>query len=185
MSVTQFRFSGFGGQGVIMMGMILGRAATIHNDMNATLTQSFGPEARGGAAATGVLIDKNPILYPYVLQADVLVAMSQEAFKKYIPTLSKNGILIYDEELVKPGDLPKGVKKYSIPATKLAEEMGRKMVANIVMTGFMAATLSYVPAEAMRKATLESVPRGTEELNGKAFDMGYNYGKGLKPSSGR
>ena len=177
MSVTQFRFSGFGGQGVIMMGMILGRAATIHHGMNATLTQSFGPEARGGSAATAVLIDKDPILYPYVLQADVLVAMSQEAFRKYVPTLNENGILIYEEELVKPGDLPKGVKKYSIPATKLAEEMGRKMVANIVMTGFMAAVLPYVPADAMRKAMLESVPRGTEELNGKAFDKGFNYSR--------
>jgi 2-oxoglutarate ferredoxin oxidoreductase subunit gamma len=163
-----------------MMGMILGRAATIHHGMNATLTQSFGPEARGGAASAAVLLDTDPILYPYVTQADVLIAMSQEAFKKYAPTLKAEGILIYEEDLVKPGDLPEGVKRYCLPATRFAEEMGRKMVANIVMTGFMAAVLPHVPAESMRKAVIESVPKGTEEMNCKAFDKGYQHGLSLK-----
>jgi 2-oxoglutarate ferredoxin oxidoreductase subunit gamma len=179
MSVSQFRFSGFGGQGVIMMGMIIGRAASIHNNMNATLTQNFGPEARGGSCSAGVLLDKDPILYPYVIEEDVLIAMSQEAFKKHSPTLKKDGILIYEEEMVKPEGLPSSVKSYAIPATRLAEEMGRKMVANIVMTGFIAAVLTHVPAEAVRKAVMESVPKGTEDLNMKAFDKGFKFGQSL------
>jgi 2-oxoglutarate ferredoxin oxidoreductase subunit gamma len=176
MSLNQIRFSGFGGQGVILMGMIVGRAATIHNNMNATLTQNFGPEARGGYCSATLLIDADPIFYPYVIQADLLVAMSQEAYKKYVPNLRENGVLIYEENLVKPVDLPKGVKSFSIPATKLAEELGRKMVANIVMTGFLAAVWKGVPEKAMRDAVMESVPKGTEKLNGMAFDKGYQYG---------
>jgi len=180
MSLVQFRFSGFGGQGVIMMGMILGRAGAIHSNLNATLLQSFGPEARGGACSATVLLDTDPIYYPYVVMADVFVTMSQESFDKYITNLRKDGLLIYEEDLVTLDKAQEDAKIFSIPATKLAEELGRKMVANIVMTGFLTAIWDGVSASAMRTSALEVVPKGTEELNGIAFDKGYAYGLNQK-----
>lgn len=180
MQLTQFRFSGFGGQGVILMGMIVGHAGTINCDLYATLLQSFGPEARGGACSATLLLDSEQISYPYITKADIFVTMSQEAFKKYITNLKKGGILIYEAELVKPNKAAKKAKIYGIPATKLAEELGRKMVANIVMTGFLAAIWNGLPASAIRSSVLKNVPHGTKELNSAAFDKGYEYGLNQK-----
>ncbi len=174
---VELRLAGFGGQGIIMMGYVIGKAYSIFEGYEATLTQSFGPEARGGACSAQVVLSKEKVLYPYVVRPDIFVAMSQEAYNKYYPTLKDDGILIVEEELVQLGDLKPGQKLFKIPATRFAEEkVGRRLTLNIVMCGFFTAVTGVVSPDAMRKAIETSVPPGTEEMNLKAFEVGYNYG---------
>jgi 2-oxoglutarate ferredoxin oxidoreductase subunit gamma len=178
-SGTRVRIAGFGGQGVILSGMILGRAVSIFENKHATMMQSFGPEARGGACSAQVILSDEQILYPYVKRPDVLVAMSQQALGLYLPTVKPGGKLIYEKDLVKlddEGELPADLATYGVPATKIAEKLRRRIVLNIVMVGFFSAVAQVVSMESARKAVLYSVPRGTEALNGRAFDMGYRYG---------
>jgi 2-oxoglutarate ferredoxin oxidoreductase subunit gamma len=139
MAKTEIRIGGLGGQGVIMAGMILGKAASIFDSKYAAMIQAFGPEARGSACSTQVTIDDDYIGYPYVEKADILVALSQEAFDVFSPTLKPEGTLVYEDELVKPHGLPETVKTYGAPATRFAETMRRKMVLNIIMMGFLTA----------------------------------------------
>ncbi len=176
----EVRLAGFGGQGIILMGYVIGKAYSIFEGYEATLTQSFGPEARGGACSAQVILSKGRILYPYVTSPDILVVMSQEAYTRYYPTLRDDGILIVEEELVKLGDLKPNQKLFKIPATRLAEEkVGRRMTLNIVMCGFFTAVTGVVSKEAMENAVKDTVPAGTEEINLKAFQVGYDYGKSL------
>jgi 2-oxoglutarate ferredoxin oxidoreductase subunit gamma len=177
MSRTEIRLSGFGGQGIIKTGNIIGEAVAIHDGKNATFTQSYGPESRGGAAAAQVVISDEPISYPHVIDPSILVVMSQGAYTKYAPGFRKDGLLIVDEDLVEIDEAVEGLRVLFIPATRLAEELGRKIVANVVMLGFLAAVTDLASAEAMKKAVLSSVPKGTEELNLKAFERGYEYGQ--------
>jgi 2-oxoglutarate ferredoxin oxidoreductase subunit gamma len=181
MSRTEIRLTGFGGQGIILSGYIVGKAAAIHDKKQATFTQSYGPESRGGACSAQVIISDEPVSYPHLINPSILVVMSQEAYNKYAPTLGDGALLIVDQDLVETGDLPGDVKLLSVPATRLAEELGRKIVANIVMLGFFAAVTDVVSVEAMREAILSSVPEGTEELNLKAFEKGYEYGQWEMP----
>jgi 2-oxoglutarate ferredoxin oxidoreductase subunit gamma len=182
MSRNEIRVSGFGGQGVIMCGFIMGKAASIYDHKHATLTQSFGPEARGGACSAQVVISDDKVLYPYVKEADVLISMSQEAYEKFEPNLSKKGLLLIDEDLVKAKPARDQIKLYKISATRFAEQLGNKIVLNIVMFGFFTAMSGLIKPESAREAVLSSVPRGTEELNLKAFDKGYEFGIALKAS---
>jgi 2-oxoglutarate ferredoxin oxidoreductase subunit gamma len=158
--------------------MILGRAKSIIDHGYATMTQDFGPEARGGAASCALILSDDPILYPNVTNPDTLVAMSQEAFTKYIGVVKPGGKLIVEEELVKMDgvDYDSSIQLFSIPATRLAEEIGRKIVLNIVMYGFVAAVTGLVSEESARKAVEASIPKGTEKLNLAAFEKGYQYG---------
>jgi 2-oxoglutarate ferredoxin oxidoreductase subunit gamma len=126
-----------------------------------------------------VVVDKDPILYPYVHNPHLMVVMSQDAFKKFSPELRKDGILLYEEDLVKPEGLPPTVKAYGIPATRFAEELGRKMVLNIVMVGFFTAVTGLVSEKAAKEAVSDSVPPNTIDLNMKAFDKGFQFGKKL------
>jgi 2-oxoglutarate ferredoxin oxidoreductase subunit gamma len=176
MARTEIKIGGFGGQGVILSGYIIGRAASIFDTKHATMIQAFGPEARGSACSSQVIVSKDPITYPYITSPQVMIVMSQEAYAKFTPELAQGGILITEEELVQPHNLRKDLKHFSIPATRFAEELGKKMVLNIVMMGFTTAITGIVDAEAMRKAVTASVPKGTEELNLKAFNKGYEYG---------
>jgi 2-oxoglutarate ferredoxin oxidoreductase subunit gamma len=180
MSRVEVKIGGFGGQGVILSGIILGRAAALHDGKDATLTQSFGPEARGGACSAQVVISRERNLYPCVTRPDVLVVMSQPAYDKFIVDMNPGGLVLYEENLVKPRDESKNLKTFGIPATKIAEGMGRKMVLNIVMLGFFTALSGMVAVEAVENAVAESVPRGTQKLNQDAFRRGYNYGMELK-----
>lgn len=174
MARMEVRFSGFGGQGIILAGFISGKAASLFDKRNATLTQSYGPESRGGACSAELIISDEEILYPHLTCPDILVAMSQPAYEMYKDKLSPGGLLIVDSDLVDPGEVPAGVRLFSIPATRLAEEMGRSVVANIVMLGFFTAVSHVISEEAMRQAILSSVPPGTEELNQRAFEIGLN-----------
>lgn len=176
MATTELKFGGLGGQGVILAGMIVGRAAALHDQKEATLTQAFGPEARGSACSAQVVVSDDKILYPYVNHPQILVAMSQDAYNKFAPGCAPGAMILIEEELVKAEPLPEGAKVYAIPATRIAEELGRRMVLNIVMVGFFAAVTKLIGVEAMRKAVVESVPKGTTDLNLKAFDRGYEYG---------
>ena len=177
MGKIEIRIGGFGGQGVILSGIIIGKASAIYDNKYATLIQSFGPEARGGAANAQVTISDTPILYPYITIPDVLIIMSQEAYNRFGMNIKENGSLLIEKDLVKPYDVKEGVKVFSIPATHLAEELGRKIVLNIVMIGFFTAVTDIVSYDSMRNSILESVPKGTETINIKAFENGFNYGK--------
>jgi 2-oxoglutarate ferredoxin oxidoreductase subunit gamma len=174
---TELRVAGLGGQGVILSAMIIGRAASIHAGRYATLIQAFGPEARGSACSAQVIVSDEPIGYPYVRALDLLVVMSQDAYEKFLPELKPDGMLLYESELVpEPTGLGPGRRMAGIPATRLAEEIGRRMVMNIVMTGFFAGVTGLLPPEAVEKAVRESVPAGTEDLNLMAFRRGLEYG---------
>ena len=171
----EIRFGGFGGQGIILMGKIVGMASAIYDKKNSVFTPSYGPEARGGAASSNVVIGNEEIDYPYVTRPDILVVMSQEAYEKYAPALKDDGMLIIDEDLVKLKDGEGNVHK--IPATRIAEEMGKKIVANIVMLGFFASVTKAVSFDALKKAVMQSVPPRFRELNEEALKKGYDYRK--------
>jgi len=176
MSATEIKFGGFGGQGVILAGMIIGRAASLYGNQFATLTQSFGPEARGSACSAQVIVSAEKILYPYVTRPEILLVMSQEACNKFLPETTDDATVIIEGDLVKPQGLKPGMKVFGIPATRLAEELGRKMILNIVMVGFFTAVTKLVAYEAAREAVIASVPPGTEAMNLKAYERGYEYG---------
>ncbi len=123
LQLTELRIAGFGGQGVILSAIIIGKAASIHQGAYATMTQNFGPEARGGACSAQLLLSDQPILYPYVTQPDIMVVMSQEAYTRFVPELKERGTLIVEQDLVRVTDLPRQTRVYSCPATRLAEEL--------------------------------------------------------------
>jgi len=174
--MSEIRFSGFGGQGIIRLGLIAGKALSLYDNKHATMTQSFGPEARGSACSSQVVVSDNRVLYPYITKPEVLVSMSQEAYEQYEPDLTDDGILIIDSDLVKPRP-PRGkIRMYSIPSTRFAEELGNRITANLVMLGFFAAVSKVVSAEAIKKALPGLVPARVMDLNLRAFDKGYEYG---------
>jgi len=167
-------FTGFGGQGIVLAGRILGKAAVIGDHRQSTLVQAYGPEARGGACSAQVIIADQAIHYPYVRRPDVLVCMSQAGFDKFIDQMKEDGTLLVDKDLVQP----KGVSGdfFSIPSSRMAEELGRIMMANIIMLGFFTAVTGAVSVDAARDAVMKSVPKGTEEMNATAFNKGCDYG---------
>ena len=167
---------GFGGQGIILSGFILGKAATLFSDKHSAFTQSYGPEARGGACAANIIISDTEIDYPYVTEPQHMMVMSQGAYEKYFQDLRPGGNLLIDEDLVSLKHPRDDIHVFSIPSTRLAEQLGRKIVANIVMLGFVAGVTEVVDYDAMKSAILDSVPPGTEELNLKAYNTGYEHG---------
>ncbi|MGD0222149.1 MAG: 2-oxoacid:acceptor oxidoreductase family protein [Terriglobia bacterium] len=173
------RIAGFGGQGVILAGMVIGKAASIHDGRFATLTQSFGPEARGSACSAQLIVSDEPILYPYLTQPDILVVMSQEAHTRFGSDLKPGGMLLYEQDLIHLDNTTQGIRYYGIPATRFAEELGRKLVLNMVMVGFVTALAGLATPQAVRKAIADSVPKGTEKLNLAAFEKGLEFGQSL------
>lgn len=179
MKREEIRLSGFGGQGIILAGHIIGKAVTIYEGRYATLTQSYGPESRGGACSAQLILGDEPILYPRLIQPQILVMMSQEAYHKYRDEMVDGVTMLIDSDLVHTDDLPPGVRLLGIPATRFAEELGRRIVSNVVMLGFFAAVTDVVSKEALLRAVLDSVKKGTEDLNTRAFERGYEYGREL------
>jgi 2-oxoglutarate ferredoxin oxidoreductase subunit gamma len=177
---VEVRFSGFGGQGIIKSGIILASAACIHGGKNAVQTQSYGPESRGGACKSEVVISEEDIDFPKVVEPDVLVVMSQHAYNDYMGDVKAGGTVIMDPDMIPSERELKDVKVYKVPATKIAEQLGRRVVANIVMLGAFVAITGLLDATAMKEAVKENVPKGTEELNLTAFEKGYEYGKNCK-----
>ena len=176
MSAVEIQIGGLGGQGVVLAGMTIGRALALYEGYHVSLTQSFGPEARGSACSVQLIASREPILYPYVTRPHILVALSQEAYRKFAPNLGEGGLLLIEEDLVAPEELARAAALYRVPAMRLAEELGRKMVLNMVVVGYFAAVTNLLSAESARRALMESVPRGTEALNLAAFDKGYACG---------
>jgi len=175
----EIRISGLGGQGILLSGYILGKAATLFDNRNAVQIESYGPEARGSRARTDLIISDEDIDYPYISSADILVALSQDAYNYYNESVKDGGIILVDGDLVKIEKTSRKVKIYEIPATRIAGELGRKIVANVVMLGALSAISEAVSYEALKKAVLDSVPKGTEELNMKALEEGWNYARRL------
>ena len=173
---TEIRLAGFGGQGIVLSAIIIGKAASVFQDGHATMTQSFGPEARGGSSSAQLILSDRPILYPYVRRTDILVALSQEAFARFVPELKPAGMLLVEQDLVRLTQLPPGIRAFGVPATRLAEQLGKRLVLNVVMVGFFAAVTQLVDSELLRRAVSDSVPPGMASLNLKAFDAGFDYG---------
>ena len=189
MRLTEIRIAGFGGQGVILAATIIGKAASIFQGEHATMTQNFGPESRGGACSAQLILSDEPILYPYVARPDILVAMSHEAYSRFIPELKEDGLLLVEQDLVQVANLPPGVRVHAVPATRLAEELGRKMVLNMVMVGFFAAVTQLLDPQSLRRAVEDSVPPAFRDLNRRAFDKGFEFcapepvGQALPPAA--
>lgn len=176
--MLQISLSGTGGQGLILAGIILAEAAIL-DGKEAIQTQSYGPEARGGASKAEVLISNNPIDYPKVLNADILLVMSQEACNKYSGLVGPGGKMIVDTSLV--WDIPAvAAKVIPLDITRMAkEELGKEMVANIIAMGALVGLTQAVSWEALKAAVLARVPKGTEDLNLRALEIGLNMIKGL------
>lgn len=172
----QITITGFGGQGVVLAGKIVGQAAAIGDHLESTLVQSYGPESRGGACSAQVTIADGPIYFPYVESPDILVCMSQSGYDKQYITLKPDGVLVIEQDLVK---LDVQREHYAIPCTRFAEELGHKMMANIIMIGFFTAITAAVTQSAARATVLSSVPKGTEEKNLKAFERGWEYAQAI------
>jgi 2-oxoglutarate ferredoxin oxidoreductase subunit gamma len=175
----EIRFAGFGGQGIIKSGIITAAAASIHAGKNAVQTQSYGPESRGGACKSEVVISDEEIDFPKVVEPDILVLMSQHAYIDYVDDIKAGGTVILDPDMIPREKDSKSVKVFHVPATKIAEGLGRKIVANIVMLGAFVAITGVLDENAVRETVKENIPRGTEELNLVAFQKGYEYGKSL------
>jgi 2-oxoglutarate ferredoxin oxidoreductase subunit gamma len=168
----EIRISGFGGQGVGLAGLIIGKALAIYDDMEAVMTQAYGPEARGGASSSDIVTSNEPVDYPFIQNPDVLIALSQEAYTKFRPEAKNDAAILIDEDLVTPfdDDIP-----HKIPATRLAEELGNRIVANMVMLGFFTAVTKIVSRPAIHEAIETSVKPKFVELNLEAFNRGYKF----------
>ncbi len=175
----EIRLSGSGGQGLILAGQILAEAAAVYDDKNATQSQSYGPEARGGASRSEVIISDDEIDYPKATHIDLLLALTQEACNKYVTDLKKDGILLVDASEVTK--LPsRECKIFSAPMTEIAEkEIGRKVVTNLVAVGMIVGLSKIVSLAAAEQAIQARVPKGTEELNLKAFRKGLEIAEKL------
>ena len=171
---TEIIVTGFGGQGIILTGRILGMAASLGDKKESTLVQAYGPESRGGACNAQVIISDTPIHYPYVNTPHILVAMSQAGCDKFAPALLADSVLLVDQDLVNPENV--ACDHFAIPATRMAENLGNKMMANIIMLGFCTAITRAVSSGSAQTTIAESVPKGTEERNIEAFNKGFDYG---------
>ncbi|CAK0770993.1 2-oxoglutarate synthase subunit KorC [Gammaproteobacteria bacterium] len=172
----EIRFSGFGGQGIIRCALITGKALSLYDDKFATMTQSFGPEARGSACSAQLVVSDDRVLYPYLTHPSILMALSQEAYEKYHGEVSGGGILIVDEDLVKLRGEHPNLLVFRVPATRFAETLGNRLFTNLVALGFFTAVTGVVTADAMKKALPGLVPNRFLKINIKAFEKGYDHG---------
>jgi len=176
----EVRIAGFGGQGIVLSGIVLGTAAAVYANKFCTQVQSYGPEARGGACRTDVVISDEEILHPMSTGTDIMVCMSQQALNRYIGDLRDGGILIVDEDLVKDIPTTKDVRLFKIPATRIAdEELKSKVFANIVMLGSTTELTKIVSKDEMRNSVMRTVPKATIERNLTALEKGVAAGARL------
>jgi len=179
---VEIRIGGFGGQGIIRTGLMLATAACVYGDKNAIQTQSYGPESRGGRCKSEVVISDEEIDFPAVEHPDVLITLSQEAYSDYVNDLKEGGVLLVDPDIVPNQRKDVNAKIYEIPATRIAEELGKKIVANVVMVGAFTALTNMLGVDVVKESIKRNVPKGTMELNLTAFEKGYGYGKSLLKS---
>ncbi len=176
----EIRLGGSGGQGIILGGVILAEAAAIYDGKHATQSQAYGPESRGGASKAEVIISDSEIDYPKAISIDFLLSMTAESCQKHSVDLKKGGILLVDSDEVK--DIPGGdFIVYKAPITRIAmEKVGKAIAANIVAVGMVTELSGAVSKEAVEQAVLARVPKGTEEVNRKALQAGYDEARKLK-----
>ncbi len=174
---TEIRMAGFGGQGIITMGRILGRACVLYDKGSAVLTEDYGPEKMGGWSKADLVISDDEIRYPLVERPDIFVALSQDGYDRFKETVNPEGQALFEKELVQPEKEWKP-KTTFVPALQTATELGKKVVANIVMIGALVEMTKVVSLEAARRAIMDSIPKGTEELNEAAFEKGRNLAQG-------
>ena len=175
---TEIRLAGEGGQGMILAGIILAEAAAVYDGKQATQTQSYGPEARGGASRSEVVISDGEIDHPEVLSPDVVLTLSQEAYQKFAKTVNASGLLIVDEDRVQTSGDFHGIK---IPVARIAQEStGRAITANTVALGVLVGLTNVVSPEAIEKAVTARTPKGTEEMNRKALQAGFAAAEQVK-----
>jgi 2-oxoglutarate ferredoxin oxidoreductase subunit gamma len=175
----EIRFAGFGGQGIIKAGIITAAAACLYDGKYAVQTQSYGPESRGSVCRSDVVISEEEIDFPKVTEPDILVLMSQHAYDEYAKTVKKGGIVILDSDMVHDKGGIENIRILRVPAMKIAERIGKKIVANMVMLGVLAAITGVISKEAFKKSIKANFPKEAEELNLKAFEAGYEYGRKL------
>ncbi len=169
---VQIRFGGYGGQGIVLAGTLLGKAATIYDGKEAVFTQAYGPEARGGASRADIIIADEPIDYPYVTEPDVLVALFQEAYVLFNGQLKPGGVLIVEEDLVKMEEEARPVSL--LPATRMAEELGNRIVTNVITVGFLVGRTGVVSRDAAEQALRATVKPRVLDLNLRAFEAGFD-----------
>jgi 2-oxoglutarate ferredoxin oxidoreductase subunit gamma len=183
---TEIRIAGFGGQGVILAGVVLGHAAAVHEGKKAVQTQSYGAETRGGAARSEVVVSNEKIDYPKVISADITITMSQESFDRYGAGAKAGSALFVDADLVTnvPAMTPATV--YRVPAAKLvAEEFKKTLVANMFMLGAVAAVTKIVKLESLKMSVQEAAPKGSADLNSEALERGFQWANanlGIQPN---
>ncbi len=173
MARHEVRIAGFGGQGIVLSGIVLGTAAMYGNKFS-TQVQSYGPEARGGACKSEVVISDREISYPMVVSPDFFIALSQEALDKYIADLPDGKTLIVDEDLVKRIPARTGITVHRLPMTRVADRnIKNRAFANVVMLGVVTALTGIASKEAMRQAVKNTVPKATTEKNLAALEEGF------------
>ncbi len=173
----EVRFSGSGGQGLILAGIILAEGMILEGGYNVVQTQVYGPEARGGASKAEVIISSKTIHFPKVSSPDLLLALTQEALEKYSKDLNPQGILIVDEGIDTKG-IADTVKIYRLPIIQSATEViGKALVANIISLGIICGCLDFINPENLKAAVLNRVPKAFVELNSQAFDLGLQMQK--------
>ena len=182
MKRKEIRIAGFGGQGVILAGLTLGRAAALYDNKYAVVSQSFGPEARGGACAAEVVITEEPVDFPRVTEPSALVVMSQEAYELYARGRARPRDLLIDKDLVQ---VPQGTTPppTAIPFTATAEHLGKKIVTNMVMLGALDGRTGVVSPESLKRAVADVVPAKALELNMRAFERGFELGRASRGGS--
>lgn len=171
----EVRIGGFGGQGIVLAGTLLGKAASLYDGREAVFTQSYGPEARGGASRADVIIADEPVDYPYVTQPDVVAVLFQEAYLKFAGDLRPGGLLVVEPDLVTPAP---GTQALALPATRIAEELGRRVVANVVLLGCLVRHAGLVSRDAAEEAIRDTVKPATLTLNLEALAAGFDFAAG-------
>jgi len=169
---TQIRFAGYGGQGIILAGTLLGKAASLYAGKEAVFTQAYGPEARGGACRADIIISDEPVDYPYVSEPDILAVMFQEAYTSFGSRVKAGGVLIVEQDLVTvdAGD----VTALPLPATRIAAELGNRIVSNVVLLGFLVARTGVIGTDAVEQAIRSTIKAKALDLNLRAFSAGID-----------
>ncbi len=171
----EIRIAGTGGMGVVLAGVIMGHAAVVYGGLDAVQTQSYGSEARGTAAKSEVIISDQPIRYPKVRKSDFLIAMSQKAFDMYAPDIREGSTVIVDQDLVDSSNSPITCEIVKVPAMQIADDLGRRMISNMVMLGALTKKSNVIPMDVLERAVADMVPPNTFELNKNAIMAGANF----------
>lgn len=178
MKKVEIRLTGLGGQGVVLSSVILGRAASVYDKINAVQTQTYGSDMRGGDVCSEVIISDNSIIYPVINNPNILVTLAQKAYDAHIDSLRSDGVLITDSDLVETSSLKDGISRYQGSFNKMAiEEMKKKAVANMIMLGFLQEKAQIVSYDALEKAIADLVPPKTIQLNLEAMHKGIDLAK--------